>query len=151
MHTFGQLFFLASTLSVFGAIPPDGSDRANSEGWRAEGFPVDDYVPWNLLMDSKRITEMDGKYLVVFGYLVASPSSILLFTSKDASDAGNTEGALILATNDSPAMRWLFPRRQLEGYYAVGGVFIKGQKDPILGHLTKIRFAMKKEEWLVVE
>ena len=109
------------------------------------GFPVDDYVPWSLWIHAKEIVNHDGKYLVVEGYLVASQNSIILFASEEAARSGRTDGALVLTSDDSPALRWLFAGRHAEGYFAVGGVYSHATKGPMLGHLTKVRFAMKYE------
>ena len=125
-------------------MSPD--DKLAAEGWHWADMPIEDLVPWQLQIDVKAITESEGKYIVVFGYLVASEKSVVLFPSEEASKSGKTDGALILATEDSPAMRWLFPRRHSEGFYAVGGVFSRSSNGPMLGHLAKIRFAMKKED-----
>jgi hypothetical protein len=126
-------------------IPPGAADEKTGEGWQAVGFPIDDYVPWNLWLQAKEIAAQDQKYLVVAGYLVASPNSVILFPNEEASRSGRTDGALLLSRDDSPALRWLFGSERAEGFFAVGGVLSLTPKGPQLGHLTKIRFAMKRE------
>lgn len=128
-----------------GVIAPGSADSTTADGWQPVGFPGDDYFPWSLSFDAKNIAEADGKFLVISGYLVASPDSLILYPSEGASRSGRTDGALILAREDSPALRWLFSRRKSEGIYAVGGVFSRSTKGHLLGHLTKVRFAMKSE------
>ena len=116
-------------------------ERATMEGWHWVGIPVEDWVPYHLELDAKEIAGFEEKYVVVFGYLVASTQSIVLFPNEEASRANRTEQALILSRENSPALRWLAPN---EGYYAVGGMYRSGSK-AFLGHLSFIRFAIKKE------
>ena len=116
-------------------------ERAAVEGWHWVGIPIEDWAPYHLEIDAKEITGFEKKYVVVYGYLVASAQSIILFPSEEASRTNHTERALILSRNDSPALRWLAPT---EGYYAVGGTYRNGTKT-FLGHLSYVRFAMKKE------
>jgi hypothetical protein len=137
--------FLIFASAAGALIPPGAADLKTAEGWQAWGFPVDDFLPWNLWLQHASIAASEGKYLVVYGYLVATPNSIVLFPTEEASQSGSTKGALVLARDDSPALRWLFSEERSEGFYAVGGVFSRSEKGPMLGHLTKIRFAMKKE------
>jgi hypothetical protein len=140
------LLALASILTPASAlILPEAADEKTGEGWQALGFPIDDYVPWNLLLQAKEITAKDRKYLVVAGYLVASFNSIILFPNEEASKSGRTDGALILSRDDSPALRWLFGSERAEGFYAVGGLFSVTPKGPQLGHFSKVKFAMKRE------
>jgi hypothetical protein len=73
-------------------IPPGAADEKTGEGWQAVGFPIDDYVPWNLWLQAKEIAAQDRKYLVVAGYLVASPNSVILFPNEEASRSGRTDG-----------------------------------------------------------
>jgi len=127
-------------------IPPECADASTAEGWQAVGFPVDDYLPWSLELQGKEIAQKEGKYVVVMGYLVSSSESIVLFPNADAARSGRMDGTLILNKQDSPALRWLFPECRAEGWYAVGGVFSLATKAPMLGHLGRIRFAMKKGE-----
>lgn len=110
------------------------------EGWHWVGIPVEDWVPYHLELDAKKIAGFDEKYVVVFGYLVASAKSIVLFPNEESSRTNRTEQALILSRESSPALRWLAPT---EGYYAVGGMYHSRSK-AFLGHLSHIRFAMKK-------
>ena len=139
---FGLGLFAASAVAL---IDPSMSDPTTREGWKGVGFPVDDFVPWSLQLDSKEIAEQDGRYLVVFGYLVVSPNSIVLFPTADAARSGSLTGALILTSTDSPPIRWLFRNvRLLEGYYAVGGLFSRNKSGQALGHFTKVRFAMQR-------
>ena len=134
-----------SGLTSSALIPPGSADEKTGEGWQAVGFPVDDYVPWNLWLQAKEIAAKDAQYLVIAGYLVASPDSIILFPNEEASRSGRTDGALILFRDDSPALRWLFGSERAEGFYAVGGMLSVTPKGPQLGHFSKIRFAMKRE------
>ena len=134
-----------SAVTASALIPPGSADEKTGDGWQAIGFPVDDYVPWNLALQAKEIAAKDREYLVVAGYLVASPGSVILFPSEEASRSGRTDGALILLRDDSPSLRWLFGSGHGEGVYAVGGLLSVTPKGPQLGHFSKIRFAMKKE------
>ena len=134
---------VCSVSSLFALIPPGAADSTTAEGWRAMGFPVDDYVPWSLQIDSKEIANLNEKYLVVAGYLVASKDSITLFPTDEASKSGSIDGALVLTSDDSPALRWLLSDGSVEGHFAVGGLFSRA-KGPALGHLTKVRFAMSR-------
>ena len=139
------LGFVSLLAPASALIPPGAADEKTGEGWQAVGFPVDDYVPWNLWLQAKEVAGQDRKYLVVAGYLVVSPNSAILFPNEEASRSGRTDGALILSRDDSPALRWLFGDGRAEGFYAVGGVLSVTPKGPQLGHFSKIRFAMKKE------
>lgn len=140
------LLGLASILTPASAVIPSGAaDEKTGEGWQAVGFPIDDYVPWNLWLQAKEVAAKDRQYLVVAGYLVATPNSVVLFPSEEASRSGRTDGALILSRDDSPALRWLFGSERAEGSYTVGGVLSVTPKGPQLGHFSKIRFAMKRE------
>ncbi len=107
---------------------------------------MDDYLPWNLQFEAKAISSKDGKYLVVFGYLVATQNSIVLYPNEEMSKSGRLDGALVLKSDDSPAMRWLFKGVVTEGYYAVGGVLSRTTSGAALGQMSKIRFAMKQTE-----
>jgi hypothetical protein len=139
-------------LSVFAVLSPfakalvPAADPATVEGWRAHGFPVDDFLPWSLQIESKAITALNGCYIVVSGYLVATSNSIVLFANEEAAKKGRMGDALVLSMEDSAALRWLFSRRRSEGFYAVGGIFERSKGGSVFGHLSNVRFAMKVEE-----
>lgn len=137
------LGLLGSALPAVAVVP--AADAKTVEGWQAFGFPIDDYVPWNLGIQAKELGAKNGQYVVVAGYLVASAKSVTLFPDKEAALSGRREGTLSLAREDSPALRWLFGDERAEGFFAVGGVLSVTPKGPQLGQLTKIRFAMRKE------
>jgi len=122
------------------------ADERTGEGWQAMGFPIDDYIPWALWSQAKEIAAQDKKYLVIAGYLVATPNSTVLYPNEEASRSGRLDGALILTREDSPALRWLVGKGRIEGVCAVGGVISTSPKGPQLGYLAKIRFAMRQAD-----
>ncbi len=120
--------------------------RETSEGWAWASKPVGDFVPWPLGGFQRAIRERDGQFIVVYGYLAVSAQSMVLYPSSAASWSGKLEGAIMLSQEDSPALKWLFPLRHTEGYYAIGGMLTCRPAGPLLGELSKVRFAMRKDE-----
>jgi hypothetical protein len=147
MKSWSCLLLLSASAAwspVVKALVP-AADPATVEGWKAHGFPVDDFLPWSLQVESKEIAALDGRYIVVSGYLVATLSSVVLFADEEAAKKGRVVDALVLSMEDSAALRWLFSRRRSEGVYAIGGLFERSKSGSVLGHLSKVRFAMKAE------
>ncbi|MCX6952667.1 MAG: hypothetical protein NTV51_10960 [Verrucomicrobia bacterium] len=120
--------------------------REAADGWAWANEGVDDFVPWPLERSRDALRARNGKFVVVFGYLTVSAKALIVFPSFEASKSGSLEGALILLPDDSPALRWLFPLRHSEGYYAVGGVLTCSASGPSFGELSKVTFAMKRDE-----
>jgi len=56
------LLGLAGVLTPASALsPPGAADAKTGEGWQAVGFPIEDYVRWNLWLQAKEVAAEDKK------------------------------------------------------------------------------------------
>lgn len=142
MNAWIRLFFAFSVLP-FASMA--SSDIQSYAGWNWLGFGVDRHVPWMLQIDRKAIESNENTYLVVYGFLGISEDSLILYPSEEDFRSGKTSNAILVGVGDSPALEWLELHEGQEGFYAIGGVFSRGVGTDFFGHLTGVRFAMKKD------